>query len=101
MGTFYKTDTVAQMSRCSFDIHVQDIIGTLVVGATVIMLHPNGILDFEYLTRTSEEKQITYMHSVPTLLNNLSEFLRNHGNAFRMNSLRSLCSSGLSPSAYI
>jgi len=89
------------MSRCSFDIHVQDIIGTLVVGGTLIMLHPNGILDFEYLARTCEQKQISYMHTVPTLLNKLFEFLRNHGNAFHMNSLRSLCSSGLSPSAYI
>ena len=82
------------MSRCSFDIHVQDIIGSLVVGATLIMLHPNGILDFEYLAQICKEKQITYMHSVPTLLNKFWKFLHSCGKTFHVNSLRSLCSIG-------
>ncbi|CAF4473575.1 unnamed protein product, partial [Adineta steineri] len=37
------------MTRCSFDIHVQEILGTLMNGATLVMLHPRGTLDFEYL----------------------------------------------------
>ncbi len=83
------------MSRCSFDIHVQDILGTLVVGAALIMLRPNGTLDFEYLARTCEEKQITYMHSVPTLLNKFCDYLISRDNAARIHSIRSLCSSGM------
>src|ERR1700690_2115506 len=87
---FSKYDSVAQMSRCSFDIHVQDIIGSLVVGATLIMLHSNGLLDFEYLARTCKEKQITYIDSVPTVLNKFWKFLRSHGYPFHIQWLRSL-----------
>ena len=91
---FCKKDSIVQMSRCSFDIHVQDIIGSLVIGATLIMLHPNGLLDFEYLAQICKEKQITYMHSVPTLLDKFWRFLLSRGKTFHVNSLRSLCSSG-------
>ncbi|CAF3842764.1 unnamed protein product, partial [Adineta steineri] len=47
---FIEYDTVAQMTRCSFDIHVQEILGTLLVGGTLIMLHPGGTIDFDYLS---------------------------------------------------
>ena len=33
IDTFNKHDTVVQMARCSFDIHVQEILGTLMIGA--------------------------------------------------------------------
>ncbi|CAF4439736.1 unnamed protein product, partial [Adineta steineri] len=39
------------MTRCSFDIHVQEILGTLLVGGTLIMLHPGGTIDFDYLSK--------------------------------------------------
>ena len=42
-------DIVIQMARCSFDIHIQEILGPLMIGATLIMLHPGGTIDFEYL----------------------------------------------------
>ena len=38
--SFNKNDTIVQMASCSFDVHVQDILGTLMVGGTLIMLHP-------------------------------------------------------------
>ena len=50
IGTFNEKDTVIQMARCSFDTHVQDILGTLMIGATLIMLHPEGTIDFDYLS---------------------------------------------------
>ncbi|CAF4047999.1 unnamed protein product, partial [Adineta steineri] len=40
INSFNKDDTVVQMTRCSFDIHVQEILGTLLVGGTLVMLHP-------------------------------------------------------------
>ena len=42
IDTFTKNDTIVQMARCSFDVHVQDILGTLMIGATLIMLRPEG-----------------------------------------------------------
>ncbi|CAF4144517.1 unnamed protein product, partial [Adineta steineri] len=50
INSFNKHDTVVQMTRCSFDIHVQEILGTLLVGGTLIMLHPGGTVDFSYLS---------------------------------------------------
>ena len=65
--TFNSKDNVVQMARCSFDIHVQEVLGTLMTGATLIMLRPRGTMDFTYLCRIIDTKQITYMHTVPTL----------------------------------
>lgn len=59
---------MSQMCECSFDIHVQEIFGACMCGATLIMLHPTGNMDLTYLRNTLEDKAITYMHTVPTLL---------------------------------
>ncbi|CAF1052208.1 unnamed protein product [Adineta steineri] len=53
INSFNKDDTIVQMTRCSFDIHVQEILGTLLVGGTLIMLHPGGTIDFDYLSDCS------------------------------------------------
>src|SRR5271163_2964043 len=94
VDTFNKNDTVAQMSRCSFDIHVQEILGTLIHGATLVMLHPRGTMDFEYLSQVLDGKQITYMHSVPSLLYQFFTYIQEHNNQQVIKRLRSLCSSG-------
>jgi non-ribosomal peptide synthetase component F len=94
VNTFNKNDTVAQMSRCSFDIHVQEIFGTLINGGTLVMLHPRGTLDFEYLSEVLDGKQITYMHSVPSLLHHFFTYIQERNNQQAILCLRSLCSSG-------
>jgi len=94
VNTFNKNDTVVQMSRCTFDIHVQEILGTLTNGATLVMLHPKGTMDFEYLSEVLSRKQITYMHSVPSLLYYFFTYIQEHDNQQAIKSLRSLCSSG-------
>jgi non-ribosomal peptide synthetase component F len=94
VNTFNKNDTVVQMSRCSFDIHVQEILGTLINGATLVMLHPRGTIDFEYLSEVLDRKQITCMHSVPSLLYHFFTYIHEHNNQQVIKSLRSLCSSG-------
>ncbi|CAF4429232.1 unnamed protein product, partial [Adineta steineri] len=63
INSFNKDDTVVQMTRCSFDIHVQEILGTLLVGGTLIMLHPGGTIDFYYLSEVLQNKQITNLHT--------------------------------------
>ncbi|CAF1585737.1 unnamed protein product, partial [Adineta steineri] len=45
INSFNKDDIVVQMTRCSFDIHVQEILGTLLVGGTLVVLHPGGTID--------------------------------------------------------
>ena len=99
IDTFNQNDTIMQMSRCSFDIHVQEILSTLIIGATLVMLHPRGNIDFDYLHTVLKQKQISYMHSVPTLLHSFFSFLNetNHG---PMKYLRALCSSGKKDNYY-
>ncbi|CAF1408209.1 unnamed protein product [Adineta steineri] len=94
INSFNENDTVAQMTRCSFDIHVQEILGTLLIGGTLIMLHPGGTIDFDYLSRVLENKQITYLHTVPSLLHDFFTSVVENNNPNALKHLRSLCSSG-------
>ncbi|CAF4666490.1 unnamed protein product [Rotaria socialis] len=94
IGVFDKADTIVQMARCSFDIHMQDIMGTLVVGASLVMLRPRGNMDFEYLAAVIKNKKITLMHAVPSLLSSFSNFLEERNCRSVMDTVHTLCSSG-------
>ncbi|CAF3936811.1 unnamed protein product [Adineta steineri] len=94
INSFNKHDTVVQMTRCSFDIHVQEILGTLLVGGTLIMLHPGGTIDFDYLSEVLQNKQITYLHTVPSFLQSFFIFIEQNKNINAVKHLRSLCSIG-------
>ena len=91
---FNGKDKIVQMSRCSFDIHVQEILGTLMIGATLVMLHPRGNIDFDYLYAVLQGKQISYMHSVPSLLHSFFFFIKQTNYLIVLKYLRTLCSSG-------
>jgi acyl-coenzyme A synthetase/AMP-(fatty) acid ligase len=82
------------MSQCTFDIHVQEVLATLMSGATLVMIRPRGNIDFDYLAIILREKQITYMHTVPTLLHNFLTFILKYDKQEDVRYLRSLCSSG-------
>ncbi|CAF4400338.1 unnamed protein product, partial [Adineta steineri] len=94
INSFNKDDTVVQMTRCSFDIHVQEILGTLLVGGTLVMLHPSGAIDFDYLSKVLQNKQITYLHTVPSFLHTFFTFIEQNKNMNAAKYLRSLCSIG-------
>ncbi|CAF1280933.1 unnamed protein product, partial [Adineta ricciae] len=61
-----KSDNIIQMARCTFDNHLLSLIGTLTIGATLIMLRPEGNMDLNYLSKILYDKQITVMHCVPS-----------------------------------
>ncbi|CAF1470753.1 unnamed protein product, partial [Adineta ricciae] len=93
-GSLLPTDTAMQITPCSFDAHVPELLGCLFMGGTSILLHPDGNIQLDYLTRLVERHQATYMHSVPSHLTVICEQLE-QDNAFeRLHTLRSLCSSG-------
>lgn len=92
-GIFNNKDTVLQIAACTFDVHIQEIIGTLLYNATLVMLHPHGNIDFMYLAQTIQHKQITYMQSVPTILNSFYNFIEQNTN-YHFTTLRSLCCGG-------
>ncbi|CAF4106072.1 unnamed protein product, partial [Adineta steineri] len=87
-------DIVAQTVRCSFDVHLLEIIGTLILGGTLVMFRPDGILDFEYFSSVIREKQITCIQAVPSLFRTLFSFFIETCQSFHSLCLRSLCISG-------
>ncbi|CAF1430705.1 unnamed protein product [Adineta steineri] len=89
-----KSDTVLQVARCSFDIHLQDVMGTLMIGATLILLRPGGNIDFDYLAKVLKEKQTSYVNTVPSLLYNFFTFLKDTNNWNAASCFRSVCSVG-------
>ena len=92
---FNQRDTIVQMARCTFDIHVEDIMGTLMFGATLIMLRPGGNIDLEYLSTVLQEKQVTYINSVPSLFHTFFTFVQQYDGRDAVKSLRSVCSGGM------
>ncbi|CAF2998478.1 unnamed protein product [Rotaria sp. Silwood2] len=94
VGILSEEDTVVQMTPCSFDGHLEDIVGTLIVGGTLVMLRPHGHMDFEYLSNVLMVHQITYMDSVPTLLAALFSYVRGNSNIDILRTLQTVCSGG-------
>jgi non-ribosomal peptide synthetase component F len=91
--SFNEKDTVVQISSSTFDAHVLEIVGALLLSATVVMLHPYGNMDLAYLIHTLKNKQISYMLAVPTFLSQLYDFIENL-NDHPLSTVRSLCSAG-------
>jgi non-ribosomal peptide synthetase component F len=91
------------MARCSFDNHIQEIIGSVMIGATLIMLRPRGTVELNYLAGIMRNKQVSYMHSVPSLIRDFFTFLIQTNSLYSVKSLRSLCTIGkyLSNKLYI
>ncbi|CAF1455741.1 unnamed protein product, partial [Adineta steineri] len=89
-----KNATILQIARCSFDVHVQDILGTFMIGSSLIMLHPRGIMNFDYLASVFKEKNITCITTVPTIIHNFFTFLQQLNHLHVLECLRSVCSGG-------
>ena len=93
--TITAQDLIGQISRCSFDVHVQDILGTLMIGATLVMLRPRGNIDFDYFYKTIRDKQVTFMHTTPSLLYSFFSFLQHSNHLKGLECLRSVSSGGM------
>jgi mycobactin peptide synthetase MbtE len=89
------------MAECSFDVHVGDIFGTVMIGATLIMLRPKGLIDIEYLTTVLERKQITCMTSVPSLFHSLFYFVEDLNRQNSLQYMKSIGSAGMNFTEYL
>lgn len=94
MNIFSERTVRLQLARCSFDVHIEDIVGSLTIGATLVMIRPQGNMDFGYLSRLFEQKEITYMFSVPTVLSSFFQFLEENSRLSAIESLRVVCTTG-------
>ncbi|CAF4066371.1 unnamed protein product, partial [Rotaria magnacalcarata] len=82
-------DNVVQMAQCSFDAHILECLGMMMLGATLILLHPHGNMDFEYLSSTLEQHQVTFFSVVPSFMNALLDHLMDNNRWLRLSSIRS------------
>ena len=75
MSLFTSKDIIIQMAGSSYDVHIQEILGSLMIGSSIVMLSPNSIMDVEYVLMILEKKQVSYMQTVPAYLNNMLDIL--------------------------
>lgn len=88
-------DVVLQLTGPSFDAHLEEIFGALIRGAQLVILKVGGQLDFDYITQTIYEKQVTYISPVPSWVNTLGKYLQENVDAQqRIKSLRCFCFGG-------
>ncbi|CAF4133752.1 unnamed protein product, partial [Adineta steineri] len=94
MTTLKKSDNVIQIASCSFDNHFQETLGTLMIGAGLVMLHPHGNKDLIYLIEQLREKDVTFLDAVPSYLDTLCHHLEIQNSNKCLEKLRTLCSGG-------
>ncbi|CAF1588276.1 unnamed protein product, partial [Adineta steineri] len=76
IDALHEEDIMIQIASSTFDAHIQEIVGSLICGATLAMLHPQGNMDFQYINHILHDKQVTYLVAVPSYLNRLCDFLK-------------------------
>jgi acyl-coenzyme A synthetase/AMP-(fatty) acid ligase len=78
-----------------WDVHLHEILGTMFVGGTVVLLRPDqGNRNMDYLSRVIEAHQATYVCIVPTLQNILFDILQAQQAFYRLRTLRLFWSVG-------
>ncbi|CAF1079983.1 unnamed protein product, partial [Adineta steineri] len=93
-GVLNEKNTIIQIARCSFDVHVQEILGTLTTGATLAIVHPGGITDLKYLADVIKKKNVTCITAVPTILQLLFNFLQQSNDISSLTNLQCVCTGG-------
>jgi non-ribosomal peptide synthetase component F len=64
-----KSDILLQVSRDTFDAHIQEILGAVLVGGTCVLLSPGSgtHLNVAYLVKILRNHHVTFMNLVPSL----------------------------------
>ena len=88
-------DTIIQIARCSFDVHVQEILGTLATGATLVMLHQGGIIDPKYLADIIKKRTLRALLLYQLFFNFYLVFCNSLMIFSTLMSLRGVCTGGM------
>ncbi|CAF0774929.1 unnamed protein product [Adineta steineri] len=89
------TDRAIQLSSCTWDVHIHEVVGTLLVGGTVILLRSEqGNRNMDYLSQIIKIHQATYICIVPTLQILLFDIVQAQKAVQRPNTLRLIWSVG-------
>jgi non-ribosomal peptide synthetase component F len=82
-------DIVIQMAQCSFDVHVKECLGTLILGGSLVLLHPQGQMNLEYLSTALQRYNVTFFSVIPSLMIVLCDYLIETKQFWRLSSVRS------------
>jgi non-ribosomal peptide synthetase component F len=88
LGILTRLDVAIQMAPCSFDVHVKECLGTLMLGSSLVLLHPQGHLDIDYLSTTIQQHNVTFFSVVPSPMAILSNYLIQTNEFSRLQSIR-------------
>ena len=58
-------------------MHVEEILGTAIMGSQLVVVPPNGHLDMEILAKTIYYNQVTYLSAVPSQITELTSAVQN------------------------
>jgi non-ribosomal peptide synthetase component F len=74
-----ESDIILQVSRDTFDAHLQEILGAVLLGGTCVLLRPSSgaNLNVIYLTDVIQHHQVTIINLVPSLAIALIDHLNN------------------------
>jgi non-ribosomal peptide synthetase component F len=74
-----ESDILLQVSRDTFDLHLEEILGAVLVGGSCVLLNPSsGIhLNIGYLIKIIRNHHITFINLVPSLSIALIDYLSN------------------------
>ena len=67
LDIFSKNDTVLQRTPVSFAMHLSDIISSLWVGASLILVRPGAHRNLNYILNSIESNQVSYIFLVPSM----------------------------------
>lgn len=88
LGILTSDDVAIQIAPCSFDVHVQECMGSLMVGSSLVLLRPQGHLDVDYLSETIQKHNVTFFCIVPSHMAILSNDLTQTNQYCRLRSVR-------------
>lgn len=74
-GMYTIRDQNIQVSPCSWLVHLWEILLPLMVGGTVILLHPGGHMDVAYLSETLSSQQVTTIIISPGIIRGLIHYV--------------------------
>ncbi|CAF4119760.1 unnamed protein product [Adineta steineri] len=70
---FRSTDNILQLASCQWVNHVWEVTFSLCFGSTLVLLHPGGQLDVDYLLQIMMKKEIGALASLPSTARLLAE----------------------------
>ncbi|CAF1354197.1 unnamed protein product [Adineta steineri] len=83
-----QTDVVLHHTSVTFNVHLSEIAGALIMGGQVVLLHPNGDLNMKLFSQTIHRQQVTILNIVSSSLTILTNYIRITNNNEYLKTLR-------------